>query len=64
MKLGDKVTVVLYGGQQATRVVLEEGADFVVVCLEEEYRKANERGQSAQGVGFPKRYVVSDATVS
>jgi hypothetical protein len=57
MDRGSKVTVVAYGGGLLHRRVWEDVGAGVLVCSEEEYRRALRLGEEPPAAGFPKRDV-------
>jgi hypothetical protein len=54
MKRGEIVRVTEYGGQQVQRRVVTCLDRTVVVCNEEEYRRAVKERREPEGVGFPR----------
>ena len=55
---GQKVTVLLYGGAEAERRVVAEKGNVIVVCSDEEYKRAEREDREPEGVGFPREDVV------
>ena len=58
---GQLVTVRLYGGKTAIRRVVADKQRFVVVCAEEEFRRAQEQAREPEGIGFPLEDIVADS---
>lgn len=58
MQSGDKVQLRAYGGSEITRRVVAVSGNTLLVCLEEEYRRAKKEGREPVCVGFPKEALV------
>ena len=58
MVKGQKVTVMLYGGDAAERRVVADKGAFIVVCSQDEYVRAEREKREPEGIGFPKEDVV------
>jgi hypothetical protein len=54
---GQKVTVLLYGGNKGDRRVVAEKGDIVVICSDEEYSRAERERREPEGIGFPREDV-------
>ena len=64
MRIGQKITVRVYGGKEVVRRVIAEGDDFVVICREEKFQAAKRQGRPPQGVGCLKRLIVDTDEVA
>jgi hypothetical protein len=53
MKRGDVVLAKLYGGESVQRRVIELKPKVVVICNEQEWKAASDRGTEPHGLGFP-----------
>lgn len=58
MHKGQSVTVKLYGGKMAVRRVVAVKRDVIVICSDEEYKKAESEGREPEGLGFPHSDVI------
>ena len=57
MKAGDRVQVIEYGGRTLIRRVVVNRGESIVVCNEDEYNRAIEKGREPDGIGFPRQSV-------
>jgi hypothetical protein len=55
---GQIVTALMYGGEQASRRVIADKGNTIVICSEEEYQRAEREGREPQGIGFPRQDVL------
>jgi hypothetical protein len=58
---GQVVTALLYGGGEALRRVVADKGDVVVICSEEEYKRADRERREPSGVGFPREDVIDQS---
>ena len=58
MKVGDRVTVVAYGGKRLARRVVADRGRAVVICNEIEYSQAQVEGRKPDGIAFPRECVL------
>lgn len=61
---GMVVVVRAYGGVELTRRVVVDLAKTVVVCTEEEYRRAQKDRREPDGIGFPPLLRTAESLVS
>jgi hypothetical protein len=64
MHKGQEVTVLLFGGGTATRRVIADKGNVVVICTEEEFQRAKEENREPEGLGFPRASVVPSSVQS
>jgi len=57
MKAGTMVEVVEFGGRRLKRRVVADQGRIVVICNEEEYRRATRERREPKGIGFPRESV-------
>lgn len=57
MEAGDRVQVTEYGGRKLIRRVVANRGESIVVCNEEEYKRAASKGRGPDGIGFPRQSV-------
>jgi len=57
MEAGDRVQVTEYGGRKLIRRVVANRGESIVVCNEEEYKRATGKGREPDGIGFPRQSV-------
>lgn len=58
MDRGAEVTVIVFRGERRRRRVWEDLGPGVLICTEEEYRRAVETGEEPMYVGFPREDVI------
>jgi hypothetical protein len=57
MKRGDNVEVTEFWGRKLRRRLVAKNGDRIIVCNEDEYRKAKAERREPEGIGFPARAV-------
>ena len=59
-KPGDVVRLRAYGGEEIQRRVVEVTKDVILVCREDEYRRAQRQGRQPLSVGFRRTYLLPE----
>jgi len=57
MEAGDRVQVTEYRGRKLILRVVANRGESIVVCNEEEYKRAASKGRGPDGIGFPRQSV-------
>ncbi len=64
MRIGERITVVDFFGNQLDRRVVETDEEYVFVCNEAEWNASRSEKREPTCIGFRLEYVVSASTLS